>query len=533
MKRAIPSLLTSMATLLVTFMAALLGVVMVAVLAASVALAASALIVQGTGTPNSNIVAGLRQNARDYFLGNTPCDNATDCPDSNLTGINYPASFFPLAFIPRWCVPDRCNKWDDSVGQGVDNLSSALTPLLNSNQDVAILGYSQGAAVVSNELRSLESLSAQQKSHLSVVLIGDIDNPDGGLFTRLGFLGQIPFFDVTTGLPTPTDTGIKLTTIDFEYDGVGDFPRYGGNLLAVANAIAGFEYIHGSYLDPNQNGDFTGLPDGYTPAELRDQQNCETHSTNCRTDDSGNSYVLIPTKTLPIVQPFLDIASATGTTAFVKPVVDLISPALRVLIDLGYDRTTNPGTYTTLSPLPFNPATFNPVQVATDLANAAVAGIQALAGDLSAPTAPAPNETPADRARRSAVLVAASERAAKQRNLSDRMTASEPAPRDDVAADKGDSTATHPRRTDTPDLNGDQQGATQASKATTVKLRQHAHFPKTTSKLSGSAPVKSPRVARSSVSRSVTAKDAARDHGTGRASSGHSSEKHPRTMKNQ
>ena len=83
--------------------------------------------------------------------------------------------------------------------------------------------------------------------------------------------------------PTPTDTGIELTTIDFEYDGVSDFPRYGGNLLAVANAIAGFAYIHGTYLDPNQNGDFVGLPDGYTPAELKDQQDCGAHPKNCRT----------------------------------------------------------------------------------------------------------------------------------------------------------------------------------------------------------------------------------------------------------
>jgi hypothetical protein len=524
MQHAVRSILASIA--------ALLGVIMVAVLAASVALAASALIVQGTGTPNSNIVAGLRQNARDYFLGNTPCDNATDCPDSSLTGINYPASFFPLAFIPRWCVPNRCNKWDDSVGQGVDNLGSALTPLLDGNQDVAILGYSQGAAVVSNELRSLGSLSAQQKSHLSVVLIGNIDNPDGGLFTRLGFLGRIPFFDVTTGLPTPTDTGIKLTTIDFEYDGVGDFPRYGGNLLAVANAIAGFAYIHGSYLDPNQNGNFTGLPDGYTPAELKDQQNCGTHPKNCRTDNRGNSYVLIPTKTLPIVQPFFDIASATGTTALVNPVVDLISPTLRVLIDLGYDRTTNPGTYTTLSPLPFNPAAFNPLQLATDLANAAETGIHSLTSDLSPPMAADPSEPPADRARRSAMPVAASARMATRRHLPQSATAIEPIAADDVAPDRGDPKAAHPRQTDSLDLlRRDHQRAAHTTGTKTVKARHDTHFRKNASKLSDSKPAKSPAAARNSESRNTTAGDAKRGHDTGRAPSRDSSVKHPRMTK--
>ena len=84
-------------------------------------------------------------------------------------------------------------------GPGCRQPRQALTPLLDGNQDVAILGYSEGAAVVSNELRGVGSLSAQQKPHLSVVLIGNIDNPDGGLFTWLDFWSH-PFVDVTTGL---------------------------------------------------------------------------------------------------------------------------------------------------------------------------------------------------------------------------------------------------------------------------------------------------------------------------------------------
>jgi hypothetical protein len=501
MQRAVHSLIVSMV--------ALLGVVMVAVLAASVAVAASALIVQGTGTPNSNIVAGLRQNARDYYLGNTSCGNATDCPDGNLTGIDYPASFFPLAFIPRWCVPGRCNKWDDSVGKGVANLSSALTPLLDSDHDVAVLGYSQGAAVVSGELRDLGSLSPQQKSRLTVVLIGNIDNPDGGLFTRLGFLGDIPFVDVTTGLPTPTDTGIELTTIDFEYDGVGDFPRYGGNLLAVANAIAGFAYIHGTYLDPNQNGDFVGLPDGYTPAELKDQQDCGAHPKNCRHDANGNTYILIPTKTLPIVQPFLDAASATGTTALVKPVVDLISPTLRVLIDLGYDRTGNPGTYTTLSPLPFNPSAIHPIQLAGSLMRATVAGLQALAGDLGAPPATEPNgPTPVDGTARSATLAAASARTATE--LLPKGTASvEPASQNDVATVKGDSNAFRHHEADAPELNKDHERTSQAGRA---KARRGTKFPRHSGASMVSVESKPANAVRGSASHSPTAKLPTRNH---------------------
>lgn len=74
------------------------------------------------------------------------------------------------------------------------------------------------------------------------------------------------------GNPTPTytvETGIKTTDISFEYDGVSDFPVYPLNLLAVANAIAGFQYVHGYYLVPNGNGPTDQLPWGYTAADIR------------------------------------------------------------------------------------------------------------------------------------------------------------------------------------------------------------------------------------------------------------------------
>ena len=53
----------------------------------------------------------------------------------------------------------------------------------------------------------------------------------------------------------PTDIGIKSTNYSFEYDPVGDAPQYWGNPLAMLNALAAFEYVHGYYLSPNANGD--------------------------------------------------------------------------------------------------------------------------------------------------------------------------------------------------------------------------------------------------------------------------------------
>jgi PE-PPE domain-containing protein len=358
---------------------------------AAFAFGATALIVPGTGTPNATNVGQYMENARDYYMGGTACANG-GCTDADLHSIVYPASFYPLSFIPGWC-DTNCQKWDVSVQQGVDDLNQKLmTALADPNEHVVIFGYSQGGAVVSNELRALkDTLTEEQKARIEMVQIGSIDNPVGGLWTLLGFLGHVPLIDVTTGLPTPTDSGIPFTSIVFQYDGVSNSPIAWGNLLAVANAFAGFDQIHGTYLDPNENGDFTGLPDGYTPAELQAALN---DPANIKFDARGNKYVTVPTKVLPLASLILGLASTTGTTQIVKPFVDLFSPLAKVIIDLAYDPNANPGVprWLTILPIAYIP---NPVKLAFDLAAATVQGVQAFLNDLGfgglvAPVAPAP-----------------------------------------------------------------------------------------------------------------------------------------------
>jgi len=189
---------------------------------AAFAFGATALIVPGTGTPDATHVAQYMENARDYYMGGTACANG-GCTDADLHSVVYPASFYPLSFIPGWC-DTNCQTWDESVRQGVDDLNTKLMAALAVPGDIVIFGYSQGGAVVSNELRALSStLTPEQKARIQVVTIGNIDNPVGGLWTLLGFLGHT-IDNVTTGLPTPIDTGIPFTTIVFQYDGVGNSP---------------------------------------------------------------------------------------------------------------------------------------------------------------------------------------------------------------------------------------------------------------------------------------------------------------------
>jgi hypothetical protein len=77
-------------------------------------------------------------------------------------------------------------------------------------------------------------------------------SPTAGL-QRYKFFGTIPFFGITFDGDTPTngpqnpDGSYVAPTkdISFLYDGVSDHPVWALNFLALANALAGYVYLHG------------------------------------------------------------------------------------------------------------------------------------------------------------------------------------------------------------------------------------------------------------------------------------------------
>ncbi len=378
---------------------AMLGAIGLAVgsaFSAALAFGAIGLFVPGTGTPNANIVADYLPNARDRYTQNTPCNDASNCTP---LGINYPASFFPVVIIPGWCRsgPDGCDKWNDSVGKGTDTLDAALAPYLdeNSTEQVTLFGYSQGGAVISNELQRIAALNLDQSvlDRLHVVTIGGIQNPDGGLWQRLGFLPTIPFFDISFGPAMKTDNGFDTTAIGFEYDPVTYAPRYWGNPLALLNAFAALETVHGYYLVPNGNGPNDTLPYGYTPGAggtLAPQLDCSANPSNCRFGSSGETtYIIIPATSLPIFDLLMGAVPAP-LKPVVQPLVNLLTPVTKLLIDLGYDFSGDPDKPTPLSILPFNPFTFNPIDFSVKFVQAIVQGIHdAINGGPSTMLAPA------------------------------------------------------------------------------------------------------------------------------------------------
>jgi pimeloyl-ACP methyl ester carboxylesterase len=368
----------------------------------ALALGATALIVPGTGTPNANIVADYREHARDYYMQGTACTDNANCAVNNtgdpaaggLLGIDYPASFWPVPFH-NWCPGLTCDTWNVSVGQGVTNLDTALRAT-TGDDSVVIFGYSQGGAVVATELAKLARDPAQLAKINKVVTIGGILNPDGGLWSRLSFIPYVPILNITPRPAMPVgipELAGKVYTVGMQYDPVVYSPQYWGNPVAVLNAVAALLNVHGYYLAD----DGSPLAYGYTPTELADQMNCTAHPANCRADKYGNTYVMIPARSLPLADLVMSVMPAP-LKPFVKPFVDLATPVLKVVADLGYDWSGDPSVVRPLSILPFNPFQ-NWVDVGVKLVAATLQGAQAFAADVSGvpptvtpvtPVAPAP-----------------------------------------------------------------------------------------------------------------------------------------------
>ena len=366
-----------------------LGLTIGAAFSAAFAFGATALIVPGTGTHNVLTNTDYRNNAVDRFINPVVgCD--PDSPSCTVQGVDYPAEFFPFVIFNGWCPGLQCDTWNESVDTGVTNLDGYVDPFTNpaNTEDVVIFGYSQGGAVVSREMvDNLAGLDQAAKDRITVVTIGNINNPRG-LFARLGFLPTIPLLNITAGPNLPTDIGIKSVNYSFEYDPVGDAPSYWGNPLAMLNAVAAFEYVHGYYLVPNANGLTDVMPYGYDndslAAAINDNANRKTYQ--------DATFVLIPQRgALPMYQPVLDIGNQLGVGSLVKPLVALVNPVTKLLVNLGYDRVTNPGIPQYLSILPFNPFTFNPISFSVQFAQAIVQGVQdALGGGASLDVADTP-----------------------------------------------------------------------------------------------------------------------------------------------
>ncbi|MGE2730230.1 PE-PPE domain-containing protein [Mycolicibacterium vaccae] len=358
---------------------------------AAVALADPVALIMGNSGrpwPEESYVANAM---RRYIEPNSICGD-TSCEARNVYG---PEEFWPVYGGLTALSFNR------STEVGLEYLDDALQEQLRAEpgENVVIFGYSQSGRITNLQLRNLADPNyavdngniVPDADQLEIVLVGNWSRPNGGIGSRFNGL-TIPFIGITFDGPTPTDTGYRMTDISYEYDIISDAPLYPINLLATLNATLGFFYAHLTYADPSAtNSDFPwGSTDEASFEELLASATVQKYpgkgqDPNGNPEDWDNTYVLIPSTRLPLLQPIRDLAAVTRTSVLVEPLMKLIEPALKVLIDTGYDRTIPMGQDTPARLIP----RINVFTLTNDLFEAAGQGIRdALGIETAVPAEP-------------------------------------------------------------------------------------------------------------------------------------------------
>lgn len=180
---------------------------------------------------------------------------------------------------------------------------------VSAHNPLYAFGYSQSSALSGLTMQQLASAGVPAQD-LHFVLVGDPSTPDGGIFSEFGLTELAPGLnDLTPENLYPTDV------YTLEYDPVADFPQYPTNVLSDLNALDGLFFEHLAYL-------------GLTPQQISDAIPLETAG------DSLTSYYMIPSETLPILDPLL-LTPIVG-----QPLYDLLEPDTSILVNLGYGSIT-------------------------------------------------------------------------------------------------------------------------------------------------------------------------------------------------
>lgn len=277
-------------------------------------------IMSGTGVPDptvgsyfSQILAGYLQPASPHF------DGQPSFPGYNFVGLTTPEQFCPFV-----CLPDQPPlNFGDSLDAGVAALHQSILPQLLAGDNVTVFGYSQSAAIATIEMNALIANAGSDGypgmdalGNLHFVLIGDPNNPSGGILDRFQFPdGQhMPFVNIPLSLAATPTEHISSDIYTGEYDGWANFPQDPTNLLAVINALIGILTVH-----------------PYYPLYSAEQL---ASAVNVGTIGDADFY-MIP-QNLPILQFMFNGGTAGQFFG------DFFSPWARLVINWGYGNAGNP-----------------------------------------------------------------------------------------------------------------------------------------------------------------------------------------------
>lgn len=205
---------------------------------------------------------------------------------------------------------------DQSIGAGVVELEEAMTEA--GNGPLVIYGDNQGSIVANVVKRKLAEQYPDKAGapDIDFVLTSDFNVPNGGVHARFPGL-YIPVLDWTFDGAEPTDTPFDTDVIIRQYDGFADFPLYPLNVVASLNALLGVIYVSPFLFDVSLQPDPTASPPTVTQQD-------------------NTTYYFFKTDDLPLFGPL-------RTLGVPEPLIDVVEPFFRELVELGYDRTIPPG----------------------------------------------------------------------------------------------------------------------------------------------------------------------------------------------
>jgi PE-PPE domain len=402
-------------------------------------LAATALIMTGTFTP-------------------TPSRQYIDMAMNQFIQPTRPDTYHPVVPITTpeeaWPVTGL---FDDTFSRslriGLHDLETTIAECQVSSescparpgQPILIFGYSQSGVISMMHKRELNErypVGTPDAPPIQFVLIGDLMRPNGGFMARYPFL-NVPFGLFPSQGAELTDTQFPTVSIVRQYDGFGDWPLYPLNLLATANAVIGIALVHTDYQSVSLDPDDPRYVQGTRVDQFAD-----------------TTYYTIPTADLPLLFP----ARALGVP---EPVIDIVEPVLTWAVELGYDRSINPGVPTRARLIP----RIDPVTAIDDLIDAINEGVD---NALAVHGSPPPVAIPAPRSERRPSLATAP-------GINAIEPPAAPLPGDSATPEQEVTPpATEPQKAPEPETSNDADDTTEPEKATpsTAKPKPTAHRPK-------------------------------------------------------
>ncbi|GFG49639.1 PE-PPE domain-containing protein [Mycolicibacterium agri] len=205
---------------------------------------------------------------------------------------------------------------DVSLEVGANDLEDAIAS--HPNKHLIIYGQSQGTGAANVVKRRLaqEYPEGTTAPDIDFVLGGDPNLPNGGLAARFPNL-YIPIVNLTLNGSAPTNTQFDTVEINRKYDGFADFPLYPLNFIADVNAVLGVVYVHMYGFDVSLPADDP------------------TKSPAYQGEYGDTSYYLFDSPDLPLFGPL-------RTAGVPEPLIDVVEPFFREVVELGYDRSIEP-----------------------------------------------------------------------------------------------------------------------------------------------------------------------------------------------